>query len=449
MAGNARTDADVKPGCIVFWIVTAILVVAAAAILFFVPLRYLPWYSPDISRDDDTTPAGKPSTNVIETRLTPRWAANGEHIVFESHPEENAYIVDRKGSKMTVLSSVNPPDTRYNSYSADLSPNSREVVYTTSRHSREELGDSSPRRWDFEIEVANIDGTGRRKLTNDTLNDFHPTWSPAGNQVAFVTSLETKGDLLSVVASPGNAESRVLARMPPGINIISKPLWSPDGKSIAFIRKSKDKFPERPWKVRDNFHLFTINLDGTGMRRVFSTQDPTPEGYEYTDSQRMVGTTERSQKNGKVSFALTGTATGLEHSPSVLLHIIQPDTGAMQIIPLETHDFTEGPTWGPEGETLLVAGPRTRIEVEGSSTYVIANHEPRVAIINLETGEEKDLGEGQYAAWSPDKSQIAIADASSTNYLVTVKPDGSDRKTLVIDEVGQGIRAANPLPGED
>ena len=269
----------------------------------------------------------------------------------------------------------------------------------------------------------NIDGTGRKKLTRDARNDVRPTWSPAGDQVAFVTDMVAKGDLLSVVASTGEPEPRILAKMPAGIKISSKPLWSPDGKSIAFMRKTNDTIPESPWKRTDNFHLYTIKVDGTGMKRVFSTKDPTPEGYEYTEWRRLVGTAERSQQNGKVSFALEGTAKGLEETHRVLLHIIQPDTGAMEIIPLETYGIQQGPTWGPQGKTLLVGGKRTEIRVEGTVKYILSHHEKRIAVINLETGEEKDLADGLYAAWSPDKTRIAIVNPSlSGNYLVTVKP---------------------------
>ena len=259
-----------------------------------------------------------------------------------------------------------------------------------------------------------------------------------------------KGDLLSVVASTGEPEPRILARMPAGIKISSKPLWSPDGKSIAFMRQTNDTIPESPWKRADNFHLYTIKVDGTGMKRVFSTKDPTPEGYEYTEWRRLVGTAERSQQNGKVSFALEGTAKGLEETHHVLLHIIKPDTGELEIIPLDTHNFDEGPTWGPEGGTLLVGGKRFQIRVEGTNTYVLSQHKAaRIAVINLETGEERDLADGQYAAWSPDKSRIAIANSRSSNYLITVKPDGSDSRTLVFDEGREGIRPANPGPGEN
>ena len=140
MESNGKNDANVTVGCIVFWVAIAILVAAAAAIIAFVPIRYYPWTSTDISR------TGKPEsyyrttcTGQVATRLTPRWSTDGDQVVFELGHTQNAYIIDRKGSKMRVFTSVNPPETKYNSYSADLSPDGRQLVYTTSRHSREEL----------------------------------------------------------------------------------------------------------------------------------------------------------------------------------------------------------------------------------------------------------------------------------------------------------------------
>ena len=167
MENDGKNDANVTVGRIVFWVAIAILVAAAAAIFAFVPVRYLPWPSTDISR------TGKPEsyywttyTGQVVTRLTPRWSTDGDQVVFELSKTQNAYIINRNGSKMRVFTSVNPPDTKYNSYAADLSPDGRQLVYTTSRHSREELGETQRR--DFEIEVTNIDGTGRKKLTRDT-----------------------------------------------------------------------------------------------------------------------------------------------------------------------------------------------------------------------------------------------------------------------------------------
>ena len=391
----------------------------------------------------------------VQPKYTPQWTPDGEQVAFQSN-NYNTYIISKNGSGMRAFTSINKADTRYNTYAAELSPDGRRLVYTTTRHTRQERGDEFV--LDFEIEVVNVDGTGRRKLTRNTSRDARPTWSPTGDQVAFVTGLTSGEDLLSVVAaSSGEEEPRILARMPEKESIKSKPLWSPDGKSIAFMGETNGTItgtvgPER-------FDLYTTNLDGTGMKRVFSTQDPLPEGYEYTEQLEtvvMVGTAERSQQNGKVSFALKGTAKGLEETHRVLLHIIQPDTGAMEIIPLETYGIQQGPTWGPQGKTLLVGGKRTEIRVEGTVKYILSHHEKRIAVINLETGEEKDLADGLYAAWSPDKSRIAIvnprigmATDHPDKYLNTVKADGSDSRTLVFEHWREGLKPANPGLGEN
>ena len=127
---DGKNDANVTVGRIVFWVAIAVLVAAAAAIFAFVPVRYLPWPSTDISRTGNSKyPHSNIYTDQVVTRLTPRWSTDGDQVVFELGNTQNAYIINRNGSKMRVFTSVNPPDTKYNSYAADLSPDGRQLVY--------------------------------------------------------------------------------------------------------------------------------------------------------------------------------------------------------------------------------------------------------------------------------------------------------------------------------
>ena len=92
-----------------------------------------------------------------------------------------------------------------------------------------------------DLYIINIDGTGLRRLTNDKFADMHPVWSPDGKTIAFatdrgpLTNFETLkwGDLRIALFHLESGQIEVLPGMDEGRN--SSPQWAPDGQSIAFV----------------------------------------------------------------------------------------------------------------------------------------------------------------------------------------------------------------------
>src|SRR5688572_8042259 len=92
-----------------------------------------------------------------------------------------------------------------------------------------------------DLYIVNIDGTGLRRLTNDKYADLNPVWSPDGRTIAFVTdrSPETNFTTLEIdeyrIALYDLASGQVvdLEGMHRGRNV--SPQWSPDGGQIAFV----------------------------------------------------------------------------------------------------------------------------------------------------------------------------------------------------------------------
>ena len=130
-------------------------------------------------------------------------------------------------------------------------------------------------RWQGELYVMNPDGSGRRRLARFASGFTRPTWSPDGRTIAFERRAGPIG-----APPPGNGrcpvchvEIFVMNADGSGLrNLTGKtgggmPVWSPDGRAIAFSTTPAGlSIP----------NLYVMNADGSGLRRL--TQDPIHAG---------------------------------------------------------------------------------------------------------------------------------------------------------------------------
>jgi Tol biopolymer transport system component len=93
---------------------------------------------------------------------------------------------------------------------------------------------NSDRAGTVDIWVMDADGSNPVQVTrfeNDSLDDYHPTWSPDGEQIAFIRGEVPPGAAgkLWVIDADGS-NGHVLLDSP----LVYFPAWSPDGTRIAF-----------------------------------------------------------------------------------------------------------------------------------------------------------------------------------------------------------------------
>lgn len=98
---------------------------------------------------------------------------------------------------------------------------------------------TSDRDGNREIYVMNPDGTGQVRLTNKSIVDDHPIWSPNGTKIAFLSQNVSSGFAIFVMNSDGSGKTEVtpvIYQSPSswlGFDGWSMS-WSPDGGRIVF-----------------------------------------------------------------------------------------------------------------------------------------------------------------------------------------------------------------------
>ena len=264
--------------------------------------------------------------------LTPRWTPDGSSIVFGY--QGRVYVADALGRDLRSLSGSFEPaslfdDTKKLDFSPSISPDGSRVAYSTLRHARGDL-----REHTYEIALQNIDGSKRRRLTENDWNDVTPAWSPDGARIAFVSTRED-GPRLYTISVDGSDE-RAIA---PSLQVsFEPPAWSPDGSRLAFVA-----WESEPASIP---YLDTRHSDRT----------PTP-GVHEGEISRLVPYAAMSDGSG-----LTRLEWNHDRSP-------QP-TERIGIRNLGLPEESSGqPVWSPDGSRLAFGAARYR---ESWALYSIA-----------------------------------------------------------------------------
>jgi len=289
----------------------------------------------------------------------------------------------------------------------EISPDGKQIVFTRSWIDKVK-DERVSNLW-----IVDVDGTRVRELTNGNWRDSQPVWSPDGKRIAFMSDRDGTNQLHVLwVDTREVAQLTHLEQAPTSIN------WSPDSKLIAFNAFEPDndsilavKLPERPRNAQWAKPAVIVNrlawaADGRGPLPMGNTQ-------VYTiDS--VLGGTPRQITSGKYSH--------------------------------------NGPEWSADGKTIYVSAIR-----KPDAEYLKGDSE--IYAIDLKTLEVKALtdrkGPDGGAQASPDGRWIAYAgydEKSYTNHIASLylmDSAGGGKKTLVgnLPSSPRAVRWANDSSG--
>jgi len=214
-------------------------------------------------------------TNGAESESSPRWSPDGRYLSFTSSRPGKAkgsqvWVLDRRGGEARQLTHL----TGYSISDYDWSPDEGKLVLVLKEKDEadseeaklaSEAGSApkSPKpivinRYHFKQDVDGYLNRKRNhlflyevateKLEQITTGDFdesNPAWSPDGSRLVFVSNRDKdpdrtdNSDVFVIDAAPKATPQRLTTYAGPDSG---HPVWSPDGKLIAYLQGSEPKF---------------------------------------------------------------------------------------------------------------------------------------------------------------------------------------------------------------
>jgi Tol biopolymer transport system component len=245
-----------------------------------------------------------------------------------------------------------------------------------------------------DIYVMDTAGGDHRRLTSDPAHDDLPTWSPDGNQIAFVSN--RAGDLdIYVMNADGSAQTRLT--FGPGGDVGAT--WSPDGKRIAW-RSDRD----------GNAEIYSMNSDGSDVRRL--TDNPASDHSPAWGPDGRIAW---------ISTRDTGTKTSL--------YLMNADgTGVRRVTAGFWNELR--PAWSPDGSLIAFQADRNA-PVGNQDIYVIAPDGSGMRRLTTYPGKD------DFPTWAPDGNSLAFARGPSplTHEIYSMRADGDRVRQLTLPQL--------------
>ena len=245
----------------------------------------------------------------------------------------------------------------------------------------------------IDVYRVNADGTGRLQLTDDAADNFDPTLSPDGSQIAYIADGE-----LWIMSADGSGKTRVTNDAFPD----GEPAWSPDGSRIAY-----ESFRS------GQTDLWLIAPNGSGQVQLTHTavseRDPT--------------------------WSPDGTRLAFGGFGDIYVMAAIPDSPPTK---LTANPFDDSnPDWSPDGTKIAYTANSAPGDGMGG-----ADHLYEITVMNADgtspTAVTHDDEFDLEPAWSPDGSRLVYTIGTFSGELVTISSSGGDQQPLVPGSLSPG-----------
>ena len=303
------SDAQVSPnGQLVVYTVSSIAGDRTVSTLWLA--RLLPEVTP-IQPTEQPTPRTPSPRTVLEwpeirstprlllpsgwSASSPRWSPDGNSIAFLSQQEEQdgLWVIRLDRSEPRFIAPIQSTNffIAYAGEAFSWSPDSKRIAYISARPEQREAPDRTRRSDDprvidriqyksrtsfsdnrrTHVWVVDIERPVPVQLTSGAFYDHAVSFSPRGDEVAFLSNHEPDPDALNnsdIFAVDMGGQVRQITHTK---GCEYDPVWSPDGRSIAYVATQRDVTTID--SVSEDAHLFVIGAAGGAGRELASGHD--------------------------------------------------------------------------------------------------------------------------------------------------------------------------------
>ena len=256
-----------------------------------------------------------------------------------------------------------------------------------------------------DIWTMNANGSSRTSLTRSLeVAEKDPVWSPDGRKIAFTSTFADEGAQPQLYVMNADGSDRTFLRRSPALH----PTWSPDGKKIAF--STALRLPAYLNPAPGN--IWIVNADGSGEPRRLTTD---PDLYEYPAW---------SPDGKKIAFVRDGNIYVIGSSGA--------EGGAKQ--PRLLTDHVRGRpvdlSWSPDGAEIAFASVTAhRLRYEEQDVYKMDADGSSVTHLTHGRGSESS------PTWSPSGDRIVFArfhpgPPGTLEAIFVMNADGTDLAPL-------------------
>ena len=278
-------------------------------------------------------------------------------------------------------------------YAADpqISPDGSAVVYV--RQSMDIMSD----RARGNLWVASSDGRRHRPLFSGTESYSSPRWSPSGDRLAYVSSVEGRGAQLHV-RWMDNGQTAILSNVREAPRSI---VWSPDGTQLAFSMFVPAEAPS------------------------LASPPAAPEGAEWAPGVKVID---------RLNYRADGR--GYLDIGNTHVFVLSAEGGTPRQLTSGDYNHNGPLSWSPDGTTIAFSANRVE-------DYELTPAQSEVWTVDVDSGELTQLtdrlGPDSAPAYSPDGSKIAYLgyDDQKMGYhnasVYVMDADGANARALTAD----------------